>query len=129
LADTLQWLHGKRVLVVEDDMLFGEALAANLEDNGCTVTGPIRDLARGLDLAGDPSIDAAILDIEIEGGRCFPIAHQLRRRGIPFVFLTGLTRPAVPQELMMVPVLPKPLDDEILFAAARELFLKFGPLI
>ncbi len=122
-----QWLKGKRVLVVEDDALFAEALANNLEDSGCTVTGPVANLAQGLHLAEWSSLDGAILDIEIEGGRCFPIALQLRERGIPFVFLTGLSEPALPTELRKVPVLAKPLDDAVLVATARELFLKCRP--
>jgi DNA-binding response OmpR family regulator len=127
LTAEVQGLHGKRVLVVEDDELFAEALAAKLADNGCTVAGPVTNLAQGLCLAEWSPLDGAILDIEIEGGRCFPIAQQLKQRGIPFVFLTGLSQPAVPQELQRVPVLAKPLDDQVLVAAARQLFLKFRP--
>lgn len=125
--DGVLWLRGKRVLVVEDDALFAEALVANLEESGCMVTGPVGNLAQGLHLAEWKSLDGAILDIEIEGGTCFPIARQLLGRGIPFVFLTGLSRPAVPDELRRVPVLPKPLDDEVLNATARELFFKSRP--
>jgi DNA-binding response OmpR family regulator len=123
----LQWLQGKRILIVEDDALFAEALAANLEDSGCKVAGPVANLAQGLRMAERNKLDGAILDIEIEGGTCFPIARQLQGRGIPFVFLTGLDRPSVPAELRRVPVLPKPLDDAVLTATARELLLKSRP--
>jgi DNA-binding response OmpR family regulator len=127
LTAGVQGLHGKRVLVVEDNWLVAEALAASLADYGCTVAGPVTNLAQGLRLAEWSLIDGAILDIDIEGGRCFPIALQLKDRGIPFVFLTGLAHPAVPTELARVPVLAKPLKDDVLLAAARELFLRFRP--
>ena len=121
----VSWLQGKRVLVVEDNGLFAQALAANLEASGCRVAGPVRTLAPGLDMAKWTFLDGAILDIEIEGGICFPIAMQLRERGIPFVFLSGgLGKPAVPDALRGVPVLAKPLDDVVADASARELFLK-----
>ncbi len=121
------WLKGKRVLIVEDDALFAEALTANLEDRGCQVAGPVASLAQGLYMAEWTFFDGAILDIEIEGGTCFPIAMQLKGRGIPFVFLTGLGKPAVPDALRRVPVLAKPLDDAVLDAAARELVLRSRP--
>jgi CheY-like chemotaxis protein len=121
------WLQGKRVLVVDNDQLFAQALAANLEDSGCRVAGPVGSLAQGLYMAEWHFLDGAILDIELEGGTCFPIAMQLQRRGIPFVFLTSLSRPAVPASLRCVPVLAKPLADESLDATARELFLKSRP--
>ena len=123
----VSWLQGKRVLVVADDRLFAQALVAALEDSGCRVAGPVGSLAQGLRMAEWTLLDGAILDIEIAGGACFPVAMRLQERGIPFVFLAGLSRPAVPDALRRVPVLAKPLDDAVLDATVRELFLKSRP--
>jgi hypothetical protein len=35
------------------------------------------------------SIDAAILDVNLNDLRSYPVAEQLERRGVPFVFATG----------------------------------------
>ena len=63
--------------------------ATLLESNGCTVVGPVGRIADGLRLAEQEALDGAILDVNLNGERCFPIAHALRQRGVPFVFLTG----------------------------------------
>lgn len=42
------------------------------------------------------SIDAAVLDINLQGEAVFPVADALIERGIPFVFATGYDQSAVP---------------------------------
>lgn len=41
-------LQGRRVLIVEDEMLVGMELESLLERNGCTVCGPAPSVARAL---------------------------------------------------------------------------------
>ena len=42
-----------------------------------------------LRLAEQEALDGAVLDVNLNGDWCFPIAEVLRRRGVPFIFLTG----------------------------------------
>jgi hypothetical protein len=43
----------------------------------------------------DGQIDAAILDVDLGGERSDPIANELWRRGVPFMFATTYNRRAI----------------------------------
>lgn len=103
-------LGGKRVLVVEDEMLLALDLEEGLRDAGCEVVGPAGSLRSALRLAENSDIDAAILDVNLAGERVFPVALVLSERGIPFVFATAYASSdeLYPQEVRDVPRLSKP---------------------
>jgi CheY-like chemotaxis protein len=82
-------LGGRKVLVVEDEPLVAMMVEDMLMELGCTVVGPAMQLAEGLRLAEAADFDAAVLDINLNGARSFPIADLLKERGIPFLFATG----------------------------------------
>ena len=60
-----------------------------LEKNGATVVGPIGRLARALSAAEKENLEAAFLDVDLNGEECWPVADALARRAIPFAFTTG----------------------------------------
>src|SRR5438128_10265294 len=100
-------LHGLKILVVEDNFLVAELLRELLVDCGCNVVGPAPGVDAGLDLMGQTELDGAVLDINLNGQRCFPIAAALSERSVPFVFLTGYDDPTmIPPEFREVPRLP-----------------------
>ncbi len=114
-------LEGLRILVVEDNFLAAEVVRDALESTGCTVIGPVARLEMGLQLAEQQQIDGAVLDINLNGDRCFPIAEALRQRGVPFIFLTGYDDAAIiPVELRPVRLLGKPILGSQLVAALIE---------
>jgi CheY-like chemotaxis protein len=82
-------LAGRKVLVVEDEPLVAMMIEDMLTDLGYTVVGPAMQLADGLRLAETAQFDAAVLDINLNGVRSFPVADVLQARGIPFLFATG----------------------------------------
>src|SRR5690242_11469654 len=82
-------MTGLRILVVEDNFLAAEVVRDTLEGFGCQVVGPVGRLEDGLRLASAETLDGAVLDINLNGDRCFPIARALLERGVPFMFLTG----------------------------------------
>jgi CheY-like chemotaxis protein len=86
---------GLRILVVEDNFLAAEVVRDTLESNGCTVVGPVGRIADGLRLAEQEALDGAVLDVNLNGDWCFPIAEALRRRDVPFIFLTGYDDAAI----------------------------------
>ena len=95
---------GRRVLVVEDDFL---------ESVGCEVVGPAARLAAAFELAQSESLDAAVLDINIAGDMVWPVAEVLRRRGVPFIFLSAHPRLSeIPIPFAAVPRLEKPLEQD-----------------
>jgi DNA-binding response OmpR family regulator len=85
----LNSLTGKRILVVEDEALVAAMLEDMLDELGATVLGPAATIARGMSLARDEAIDAAVLDVNVRGERIDAIAATLRERSIPILFTTG----------------------------------------
>lgn len=82
------------VLVVEDEIIVGMDLAVSLEEAGYAVLGPFASLDDALCAleTGGARLTAGVLDINLGGGvTSAPIAEELRRRGVPFVFLSGYT--------------------------------------
>lgn len=82
-------LAGCRILVVEDEFLIAAALCDMLEEASAVVVGPCSTVRQGLQALGQQAVDAAILDINLNGEWSDPIAEELDRLGIPFVFTTG----------------------------------------
>ena len=81
-------LKGVRVLVVEDDFLILMELEAILGEAGAETAGcsSVRD---ALALAETNGLAAAVLDVRLGRETVAPVARELARRGIPFVFYTG----------------------------------------
>jgi CheY-like chemotaxis protein len=78
------------VLVVEDEYLIADDLAALLRESGAEVLGPAYSLPMATRLASETErIDGAVLDIDLRGVTVFPLADNLRERGVPILFLTG----------------------------------------
>lgn len=83
-------MAGLSILVVEDIYLIGASLAAGLEQAGAHVIGPIATVREALK-ALDRLPDIATLDVQLGRETSFPIADELVRLGIPFVFATATT--------------------------------------
>ena len=101
-------LRGKRILVVEDEMLIALLFEDILADFECAVVGPALKISPALEWAQTADIDAAILDVNIGGDSSFPVADILRQRGVPLVFASGYGSVGLPSEWQDRPVLPKP---------------------
>lgn len=114
-----------RVLVVEDDFLIGQALAATLTENGFAVVGPVGLLEDALALAKAERLDGALLDVGL-GGRStsIPIAQALAERSIPFIFLTGYDDAVAPADLRGRPFLAKPVAFARVAEMIRAHFLR-----
>ncbi|HEY2872862.1 MAG TPA: response regulator [Reyranella sp.] len=106
-------LTGLKILVVEDSFLIAEHVSELLSEYGCVVVGPVGRLAAGLKLVEDgTAVDGAVLDVNLDGEFCFPIAAALVRRAVPFLFLTGYDdSDIIPGDFAAAPRLGKPLDE------------------
>lgn len=81
---------GRRVLILEDEPLIAMLLVDILEGAGFTIAGPAYDVAQALTIVSDNNIDVAILDINLgAGATSAPVADELSKLGIPFIFATG----------------------------------------
>src|SRR5262249_43370888 len=75
--------------------------------------GPAARLAEAVQLAQSEALDAALLDIDIAGDMIWPVAEELQRRGVPFVFLSAYPRlDVVPAAFAAIPRLDKPLETK-----------------
>lgn len=108
-------VDGKRILLLEDEFIVALAAEDMLAELGVVVVGPAATVAEGLALADAP-LDAAVLDINMNGERSFAVARALRARGVPFVFATGYAE-VDRGETVDAPVVAKPYTADDLAAA------------
>lgn len=101
-------LVGKRVLVVEDEMLVLMAIEDLLCDLGCTSIAVAGNIARALELVATKSFDLATLDVNLNGQKSYPIANALSKKGVPFAFSTGYGEHGVSASHQCCIVLNKP---------------------
>ena len=78
-----------RVFVVEDEFLIVMELVAVLEEAGAVVVGPCSNVRQALAVTDRESFSAAILDVRLGSELVSPVARELSRRGVPFIFYTG----------------------------------------
>lgn len=110
-------LLGLRVLVVEDEPLVAMLIEDLLTDLGCTVIGPANRLEDALQLVDQSVIDVAVLDVNLNGVESYPIANELIRRGVPFLFSSGNGSHGLRKEYNHYPSLPKPFEEKDLAGA------------
>jgi CheY-like chemotaxis protein len=102
-------LKGRRILVVEDEMMIAMLVGDMLEDLGCLVVGPAHALDAALALARTESaLDAALLDVNLAGQPVFEVADALRAIGVPAIFSTGYGEAGLRDIDHGAPVLQKP---------------------
>ena len=77
---------GKRVLIVEDEMLIVMALEDMLTDLGAIPVAQACSVSEGLALVEKGQFDVAILDINLRGTKVFPVAEALEASGKPYIF-------------------------------------------
>jgi len=107
-----------KILVVEDSYPTAMAVCDMVMKHGCDVAGMVGELDKGVQFVRDHALDGAVIDIDLRGRASFPICEQLKKRDIPFVFLTGGSGPfRVPEQFRTAPWLAKPVDDRELGVA------------
>ena len=92
-------------------MLVAWLLEDMLVDLGCAVVGPASSVKQALAMIDVEAIDAAVLDVNLNGQMSYPIADALVARGVPFVFSTGYDKDTLPDGYRTFPVLRKPFQQ------------------
>jgi CheY-like chemotaxis protein len=84
-------LQGKRILVVEDDVVIAVDYYFRLREVGAVPQAFEPTNKAALDYLAMHQVDAAIVDYQLRDGSCEPVLQSLESRGIPFIVVSGCT--------------------------------------
>jgi CheY-like chemotaxis protein len=109
------------VLVVEDEMYLAMMLEDLLIDGGYRVlrAARVQDAIR-LAESGE-CIDAAVLDVNLNGEPVYPVAKRLLERGVPFLFASAYGSQGIAEEYRDAPMLSKPYPERDIIPAIERL--------
>lgn len=82
-------LSGRRILVVEDEILIRITIEDMLADLGCESVSATATADKALALVDEQIFDAAMLDMNLNGASSRSVADALAERDVPFVMATG----------------------------------------
>jgi CheY-like chemotaxis protein len=105
-------VSGRRVLVVEDEMLVLLMIEDILADLGCASVIAAATVDQALAAIDRQVLDAAMLDMNLNGNQTYAVADALVARGVPFVFSTGYSGHDMRDGYRDHPVLKKPFMDK-----------------
>jgi DNA-binding NtrC family response regulator len=110
--ETLDYLQGLCVLIVEDEYTIASELAHWFEEAGAEIVGPVGSVRKALALVtvDIDRVDAAVLDVNLRDERVFPVADALTAARVPFIFATGYDAGIIPDIYADVPRCEKPVD-------------------
>lgn len=102
-------LHGRRILVAEDEYVAAIDVQQALQTAGAEVLGPVATVDRAVQqVDAHPLIDGAVLDVNLCGQMIFRAADMLIERGVPCVLATGYESGALPERYRSLPRCQKP---------------------
>lgn len=114
-------LAGRRLLVVEDEMMVLIHIEEALADLGCTSVSAAATVDQALELIKAQEFDAAMVDVNLGGRKSYPVADALAARGVPFLFSTGYNSQTLDDGYRDRPVLGKPYREAQLVAMLARL--------
>ena len=83
-------LAGLRILIIEDVGMIAMELRLMLEHLNCRIAGVASRLHEATMLAQTTEhLDGVLLDLNLSGENSYPIGDILRKRGIPFIIMSG----------------------------------------
>jgi PAS domain S-box-containing protein len=127
--DDKQSLAGKRVIVIEDEPLVAMDLESCLAAAGCDVVGTAGTVREAKTLCAEAQCDAALIDVNLAGQPVDELAAALTARNIPFAFVTGYGREALPQGFRDALMVAKPFDEVALVATVELLIYQSASVV
>lgn len=90
------------------------AIAMMIEDMVCDlghqIAGVAMRLPQATEMAKDVAADVAILDINLDGRRSFPVAAMLQERGVKVLFASGYGSPGLEAPFLDATIIRKPFE-------------------
>jgi CheY-like chemotaxis protein len=117
-------LAGLRLLIVEDEALVAMDYVKMLEGAGAIIAGVASNVMDALRDIEALDFDAALLDGNLFGQSVDAVAVALARHGIPFVFVTGYSKEALPKIFAQATVVAKPCAADSLIGAVQGMRLR-----
>ncbi len=112
-------LEGARVLVVEDEYFMADDIASALEAAGGHTIGPASSIGEANALLAGNEVDAAILDINLDGEMAYPLISRLRADHVPCVIVTGYDEASLPESFRELPRLEKPAKQSAVITSVQ----------
>ena len=109
-------LAGRKVLILEDELIIAFALEDMLGDLGAEVI-VTSTLDEAFQRVGESDISLAVLDVNVQGAKSYPFAEELARRDVPLIFATGYGEAEHPAVFAGAPTLTKPYSRQQLIEA------------
>jgi DNA-binding response OmpR family regulator len=118
---------GRRILIVEDEIIVAMDLEDTLTEEGWTVVACVPTVDEALDAIDDLHPEAAILDLNLQGQPSHSVAQKMRNQSIPFVIVSGhgdlqSTHPL----LASAPLVSKPWNRKLLMSRLNEILQDQG---
>jgi DNA-binding response OmpR family regulator len=114
-------LIGLKVLLVEDEPIISIMVEEMLLDLGAAEVRHAGSVAGGRILLAQEMPDVAVLDVNLAGEPCYPLAERLRETGVPILFASGYGREGLAAGWSDAPSVQKPFRIEVLSRALAAL--------
>lgn len=116
----------RRVLVVEDDDFISADIACTLDESGFNVAGTAQSLGAAMRFVRDNAgqFDCALLDVDLGGESCQPLAASLDGLNVPYLLVTAHSEDVVRELGFRAPVIEKPFQAVQLSNRLSGLFVR-----
>jgi DNA-binding response OmpR family regulator len=114
------------VLIVEDEAMIAALLESILTEVGCSIVGPVPTVNRAMETIERDKIDAAVLDVRVNGDEVYPIADRLRESRIPIMFVSGYSQQDLRAGYRHHAYISKPFDAEELVIVLEKVLAAGG---
>ena len=78
------------------------------------MVGPYGTIDDAMRAASEIPLDAAILDINLDGQSVYPVVDVLMANGVPTAFISGYGAESVDRRFEHIPLMQKPIDRRVL---------------
>lgn len=99
-----------RIFVVEDEMMIVMMVEDIVADLGHQLAGVAMRLPQAAELAKTVDADVALLDINLDGRKSFPVAEVLRERGVKLIFASGYGSSGLEPPFLNELIIKKPFE-------------------